>query len=74
MRLYRPPEVLLGLKHTPALDMWALGCLLLELNAGYPPVACMTNAERLSFMEEFIGKVPMELEEISLQKYIFKEV
>ncbi|KAF7649640.1 hypothetical protein LDENG_00138230 [Lucifuga dentata] len=32
---YRPPEVLLGLKYTEAVDMWGLGCLLASLFLGY---------------------------------------
>lgn len=35
-RFYRSPEVLLGLPYTVAIDMWSLGCILLEMHTGEP--------------------------------------
>jgi len=31
---YRAPEVMLGLVHSPALDVWSLGCVLFEIFTG----------------------------------------
>ena len=35
-RFYRSPEVLLGLGYSPAIDIWSLGCILVELHTGRP--------------------------------------
>ena len=35
-RFYRAPEIILGIKYTPAIDMWSFGCVLAELQRGYP--------------------------------------
>ena len=33
-RAYRAPEVVLGLAYSPKVDMWSLGCILMELFTG----------------------------------------
>jgi len=33
---YRAPEVILGYFYTPAMDMWSVGCILVELKTGMP--------------------------------------
>ncbi|VDP71544.1 unnamed protein product, partial [Echinostoma caproni] len=35
-RFYRSPDVLLGLDYTMSIDMWSLGCILVELHTGEP--------------------------------------
>lgn len=35
-RFYRSPEVLLGLPYDMAIDMWSLGCILVEMHTGEP--------------------------------------
>jgi dual specificity tyrosine-phosphorylation-regulated kinase 1 len=35
-RFYRSPEVLLGLPYTVAIDVWSLGCILVEMHTGEP--------------------------------------
>ena len=35
-RFYRSPEVLLGLPYSVAIDMWSLGCILVEMHTGEP--------------------------------------
>jgi dual specificity tyrosine-phosphorylation-regulated kinase 2/3/4 len=35
-RFYRAPEVILGLKYGPAIDIWSFGCLVAELVTGRP--------------------------------------
>lgn len=34
---YMAPELLLGERHGPPVDLWALGCVTFELLTGYPP-------------------------------------
>lgn len=35
-RFYRSPEVLLGIPYNMAIDMWSLGCILVEMHTGEP--------------------------------------
>lgn len=35
-RFYRSPEVLLGISYDRQIDMWSLGCILVELHTGEP--------------------------------------
>ena len=35
-RFYRSPEVLLGRQYDLAIDMWSLGCILVEMHTGEP--------------------------------------
>lgn len=35
-RFYRSPEVMLGLAYSVAIDMWSLGCILVEMHTGEP--------------------------------------
>jgi len=35
-RFYRSPEVMLGLPYSVAIDMWSLGCVLVEMHTGEP--------------------------------------
>lgn len=35
-RFYRSPEVLLGCAYGAPIDMWSLGCILVELHTGEP--------------------------------------
>lgn len=35
-RFYRSPEVLLGTPYDLAIDMWSLGCILVEMHTGEP--------------------------------------
>lgn len=35
-RFYRAPEIIFGIRYTPAIDMWSFGCILVELFTGFP--------------------------------------
>jgi len=35
-RFYRAPEIMLGIPFTTAIDMWSVGCILIELYIGVP--------------------------------------
>jgi len=35
-RFYRSPEVLLGRPYDMAIDVWSLGCILVEMHVGQP--------------------------------------
>ena len=34
-RFYRAPEVILGMSYNCAIDMWSLGCIMVEMHTGY---------------------------------------
>lgn len=36
-RFYRAPEIMLGVfPYTPGIDMWSMGCIMIELFTGFP--------------------------------------
>ena len=35
-RFYRSPEVILGISYTQMIDIWSLGCILVEMHTGEP--------------------------------------
>jgi len=46
-RWYRAPELLVGDKYGPGVDIWALGCLLVELTTGKPIFPGKSNVDQL---------------------------
>lgn len=65
---YRAPEVLFGIEYTSAVDLWSVGCILLELvnfNAGeiypyfYKSIFGCCNAEQLCYIiQNILGPYP----------------
>lgn len=45
-RFYRSPEVLLGIPYDLAIDMWSLGCILVEMHTGEPLFAGANEVKR----------------------------
>ena len=50
-RFYRSPEVLLGLQYTTAIDMWSLGCILVEMHTGEP---LFSGSNQLDQMQKIV--------------------
>lgn len=48
-RFYRSPEVLLGMPYDLAIDMWSLGCILVEMHTGEP---LFSGANEVSYVPE----------------------
>lgn len=46
-RFYRSPEVILGLGYTQAIDMWSLGCILVEMHTGVPLFAGRDESDQM---------------------------
>jgi dual specificity protein kinase YAK1 len=54
-RYYRAPEVILELQLSEAIDMWSVGCIMLELYLGIPVFPGSSNFDMLSKMISFLG-------------------
>ena len=54
-RYYRSPEVVLGLGYGPAIDMWSLGCILVELETGTPLFPAKNEQDLLLYHMELLG-------------------
>lgn len=50
-RFYRSPEVLLGLPYTVAIDMWSLGCILIEMHTGE---ALFSGSDQFDQMQKIV--------------------
>ncbi len=54
-RFYRSPEVILGGSYSVAIDMWSLGCILVELLTGQPLFPGHDEKEQLLYQMEMLG-------------------
>ncbi|TPX41400.1 hypothetical protein SeLEV6574_g06107 [Synchytrium endobioticum] len=54
-RFYRSPEVILGVTYGVGIDMWSLGCILVELYTGYPLFPGENEQEQLACIMEVRG-------------------
>ncbi|PGH16674.1 CMGC/DYRK/YAK protein kinase [Helicocarpus griseus UAMH5409] len=57
-RFYRSPEVLLGLPYSSAIDMWSLGCIVVELFLGLPLFPGSSEYNQVSRITEMLGMPP----------------
>jgi serine/threonine protein kinase len=59
-RWYRAPEVVLATKDylSPRMDMWALGCILVEMLTGFVLFPSVDEEDLLAMIEIFLGPVP----------------
>ncbi|KAF3492244.1 CMGC/DYRK/YAK protein kinase [Arthroderma uncinatum] len=57
-RFYRSPEVLLGLPYSSAIDMWSLGCIVVELFLGLPLFPGSSEYNQISRITEMLGLPP----------------
>jgi dual specificity tyrosine-phosphorylation-regulated kinase 2/3/4 len=60
-RFYRAPEIVLGIPYTTAIDMWSLGCILVELYTGLPIFPCEDEKELIACIVEVIGEPPTDV-------------
>jgi dual specificity protein kinase YAK1 len=56
-RFYRSPEVLLGLPYSCAIDMWSLGCIVVELFLGLPLFPGTSEYNQISRIVDMLGYV-----------------
>lgn len=57
-RFYRSPEVLLGLSYDMAIDMWSLGCILVEMHTGEPLFNGHNEFDQMNKIVEVLGMPP----------------
>ncbi|KYG40590.1 hypothetical protein M433DRAFT_77682 [Acidomyces richmondensis BFW] len=72
-RFYRSPEVLLGLPYSAAIDMWSLGCIVVELFLGLPLFPGSSEYNQVSRITEMLGLPPNWMLEVGKQAGEFFE-
>ena len=61
-RFYRSVDVILGiLPFTPAIDMWSLGCIIVELYVGLPVFPGHSEYDQLGKILELLGPIPASI-------------
>ncbi|OHT06997.1 Dual specificity tyrosine-phosphorylation-regulated kinase 3 [Tritrichomonas foetus] len=70
-RFYRAPEVILGLKYGPAMDIWSFGCIMAEMLLGKPLFAGYDEPEQIEMFLEAFGMPSNELIDKSDRKSYF---
>lgn len=60
-RFYRSPEVLLGIPYDLAIDMWSLGCILVEMHTGEPLFSGGDEIDQMNKIVEVLGMPPKHL-------------
>ncbi|XP_008470328.1 serine/threonine-protein kinase minibrain isoform X2 [Diaphorina citri] len=60
-RFYRSPEVLLGIPYDLAIDMWSLGCILVEMHTGEPLFSGSNEVDQMNKIVEVLGLPPKHL-------------
>uniref|UniRef100_A0A1I7Z502 Dual specificity tyrosine-phosphorylation-regulated kinase mbk-1 n=1 Tax=Steinernema glaseri TaxID=37863 RepID=A0A1I7Z502_9BILA len=54
-RFYRSPEILLGIAYDTQIDMWSLGCILVEMHTGEPLFAGSSEFDQMMKIVEVLG-------------------
>lgn len=70
-RYYRSPEVLLNLPYDTKIDMWSLGCILVEMHTGEALFAGQKEEDQMSRIIEVLGMPPRRMIEASKVKHKF---
>ncbi|XP_032243235.1 dual specificity tyrosine-phosphorylation-regulated kinase 1A isoform X2 [Nematostella vectensis] len=60
-RFYRSPEVLLGIPYNLAIDMWSLGCILVEMHTGEPLFSGANEFDQMMKIVEVLGMPPKDI-------------
>ncbi|EEB14142.1 serine/threonine-protein kinase minibrain, putative [Pediculus humanus corporis] len=60
-RFYRSPEVLLGIPYDLAIDMWSLGCILVEMHTGEPLFSGTNEVDQMNKIIEVLGMPPKHI-------------
>lgn len=60
-RFYRSPEVLLGCSYSTEIDMWSLGCILVEMHTGEPLFSGQDEGDHIVKIFELLGPPPAHM-------------
>ncbi|XP_072911742.1 dual specificity tyrosine-phosphorylation-regulated kinase 1B-like isoform X1 [Hemitrygon akajei] len=60
-RFYRSPEVLLGMPYDLSIDMWSLGCILVEMHTGEPLFSGCNEVDQMNKIVEVVGIPPTHM-------------
>lgn len=60
-RYYRAPEIVLGAGYGCPVDMWSLGCIIVELLTGRPLFAAKNERDLLLYMMEVLDVPPVDM-------------
>ena len=64
-RFYRSPEVLLGLPYNHKIDVWSLGCVLVEMHTGEPLFGGIDQEDQMCRIVDVLGMPPVAMIEAS---------
>lgn len=70
-RFFRAPEVVLGIKYGPAIDVWSAAMVIIELMTGRPLFPCENEHELLWMITELLGPPPDYIIQQSTRKNKF---
>ncbi len=73
-RFYRSPEVILELPYDQAIDMWSLGCILVEMHTGMPLFSGRDEADQMRRFVALKGLPPRHMLQASKKADKFFEV
>ncbi|TPP58043.1 Dual specificity tyrosine-phosphorylation-regulated kinase 1A [Fasciola gigantica] len=73
-RFYRSPEVLFNLDYGLGIDMWSLGCILVEMHTGEPLFSGSNELEQVLQIIEVLGFPPVHMIESSPKLSTFFEM
>ena len=60
-RFYRAPEIILGIPYGCSIDMWSLGCILVELYTGKPLFPGESEKDQFLFILSYLGMPPDDI-------------
>lgn len=72
-RFYRAPEIILGLSYGRPIDLWSFGCIICEMQMGYPIFPGESEKEQLLCIMEVLGVPPPRVVDRSPRKKEFFE-
>ncbi|GAM28662.1 hypothetical protein SAMD00019534_118380 [Acytostelium subglobosum LB1] len=64
-RFYRSPEIIMELEYSFSIDMWSLGCILVEMHCGEPLFAGQNELDQLTRIIEVLDMPPVYMIEKS---------
>lgn len=73
-RFYRAPDIMLGIfPYTQQIDMWSLGCILIELFTGFPLFPGTNEREQMQLVIDVIGTPNASVLARSTRKNMFTQ-